>query len=184
VIVSRAHVNPFRPAPLGNKTSPPPGWFAKNHHNLEKVASRDAHCYTQRRVPHQEEPMNAAFQHITAHEDAGVLVLTVMQERIHGYDLAEALGSELIAAARQRPKGDVIVDLRRVEQMSSVGFGPFISLRGRVREGGGRLVLCGLRPTIFDLFQATHLLINPSQPRSLFLVADTVADAGALLERA
>jgi anti-anti-sigma regulatory factor len=73
------------------------------------------------------------------------------------------------------------VDLSQLEYMSSVGYGPFISLRAAILDAGGQLVLCGLSKVIKEMFETTRLLINPRSPGSLFEVADTVPSAVARL---
>jgi len=125
--------------------------------------------------------MPSRYEHISVKESGQVLILTVELARISAYDGAEAMGKELIDAALQQPSPQVVVDLSKLQYMSSVGYGPFISLRARVQEGGGRLVLCGLSPVIKHLFEATRLLINPHSPGSLFEFTDTVPAAVALL---
>jgi anti-anti-sigma regulatory factor len=65
--------------------------------------------------------------------------------------------------------------------MSSVGYGPLISLRGRIREAGGRLILCNLTGVVKEMFEATRLLINPNSPKSLFEFTDTLDQAVAAL---
>ncbi len=126
--------------------------------------------------------MTSAGRNISVREQGGVLVLTIELHRISGYELAEAIGRELIAALGQPPASKVVVDLGQVTYMSSVGYGPLITLRGRVREAKGRLVLCRLSPVVHEMFEATRLLINPSSPQSLFEFTDTVESAVALLQ--
>jgi len=125
--------------------------------------------------------MPSRYEHVSTKESGRVLILTVELARISEYDLAEAMGKELIDAALQHPSPQVVVDMSKLQYMSSVGYGPFISLRARVQEGGGRLVLCSLSPVIKQLFEATRLLINPHSPGSLFEFTDTVPAAVALL---
>jgi anti-anti-sigma factor len=128
--------------------------------------------------------MPSRYEHITVKESGQVLLLTVELARISEYGLAEAMGKELIEAALQHPSPQVVVDMSKLQYMSSVGYGPFISLRARVQEGGGRLVLSCLAPVIKQLFEATRLLINPHSPGSLFEFTDTVPAAVALLSAA
>jgi anti-anti-sigma factor len=120
--------------------------------------------------------MATPLQHISADHDRGALVLTINLRRLDDYELAEEMGRELIEAA-QPQAGDVIVDMRNVEYMASVGYGPLVSLRGRVRQSGGRLILCNLAEVIKQMFEATHLLINPKSPHSLFEYAANLDEA-------
>jgi anti-anti-sigma factor len=70
----------------------------------------------------------------------------------------------------------------KVVYMSSVGYGPLISLRGYLRETGGRLVLCQLSPVVKEMFETTRLLINPQSPKSLFEFAESLDKAVAMLQ--
>jgi anti-sigma B factor antagonist len=125
--------------------------------------------------------MTTSFRNISAHESSGILILTIELKRISSYELAEGMGRELIDAVLGRQSPKVVVDLSKVEYMSSVGYGPLISLRGRVRDSGGRLILCGLSGVLKEMFEATRLLINPNSPKSLFEFTDTLDSALALL---
>jgi anti-anti-sigma factor len=128
--------------------------------------------------------MTSTYQQISVREHNGILILTIEQKRVASYELAEAMGRELIAAVQGKPAPKVVVDLGQLEYMSSVGYGPLISLRGLVRAAGGRLVLCSLSGTVKEMFEVTRLLINPKSPKSLFEFTDTLDDAAALFSRA
>src|SRR5438477_13146994 len=110
--------------------------------------------------------MPGPFRHISVREDRGVIILTLELARISSYDLAEAMGRELMDATEGRPAPNVIVDLSKLTYLSSVGYGPLITLRSRVRSAGGRLILCGLSGVVKEVFEATRLLINPQSPKS------------------
>jgi anti-anti-sigma factor len=125
--------------------------------------------------------MAGTFRHISSRESRGVLILAMELQRISSYELAEAMGCELLDAVEGRPTPKVVVDLTKLVYMSSVAYGPLITLRSRVREAGGRLVLCGLSGVVKEVFEATRLLINPQSPKSLFEFTDTLDDAIALL---
>jgi anti-sigma B factor antagonist len=119
--------------------------------------------------------------HISAREQNGVLILRLQIERISSYELAEAMGRELLDAVSGKQAPKVAVDLGKLTYMSSVGYGPLITLRSRVRESGGRLILCGLNGVVKEVFEATRLLINPNSPKSLFEFTETVEQAVGLL---
>ena len=124
--------------------------------------------------------MTSSSRHISVREDGGVLILTIELQRISTYELSEAIGRELIEAVKGLESPKVVVNLGKVEYMSSVGYGPLITLRSRVRDSGGRLILCRLSGVVKEMFEATRLLINPSSPKSLFEFTDSLDDAVAL----
>ena len=125
--------------------------------------------------------MTRTFRHISVREDRGVLILTIELARISSYEAAEAMGRELIDAVQGKPAPRVVVDLSKLAYMSSVGYGPLITVRSRVRAEDGRLILCGLSGVVKDVFEATRLLINPQSPKSLFEFTHTLDEAVALL---
>jgi anti-anti-sigma factor len=128
--------------------------------------------------------MPAPFRHISAREDRGILIITIEIARISSYEIAEAMGRELIDAVEGRPQPNVVVDLSKLTYMSSVGYGPLITVRSRVRAEGGRLILCGLSGVVKEVFEATRLLINPQSPKSLFEFTETLDQAIARLNEA
>jgi anti-anti-sigma factor len=110
-----------------------------------------------------------------------VTVLRVQMKHLVDYDVADTLARELIAAVGDRPGPKVVVDMSGLDFLSSVGYGPFITLRAHVRKHEGRLVLANMSAMIREVFDATRLLINPSSPKSLFEYRDSVEAAVAEL---
>ena len=96
--------------------------------------------------------------------------------------MARAMEKELVAAVTDEPPAKVVVDMGKLEFLSSVGYMPFISLRKRVRSNGGKIVLCQLSEVVKEIFESTRLLINPQSPKSMFDFADTLEDAVAMFE--
>ncbi|MDG2383259.1 MAG: STAS domain-containing protein [Pirellulaceae bacterium] len=125
--------------------------------------------------------MADAFEHIRVDEQAGVLLLTVLLERVTEYDLARSMEQELMDAVKQRAAIKVIVDLGKVEMMSSVGYLPYVGLRAHVKDAGGRLVLCNLSQVIREMFDMARLLINRNSPKAPFEYADSVDEALQML---
>ena len=121
--------------------------------------------------------MSRLYQHISVSQNSGVMVLTIEPPQLSQYELVETVGKELRAAFQQSEASAVVVDLHNVRYVSSVGYGPLISLRSRVREAGGRLILCGLSEDLQEAFEKTRLLINPQSPKSLFEYANSLEDA-------
>jgi anti-anti-sigma factor len=112
--------------------------------------------------------MTAAPEYTSADSHQDVLVLTIKPQRVQQYDVAEAMGREMMREVTSRQATKVVVDMRNLQFMSSVGYGPLISLRSRVREAGGRLILCNINGVVRETLESTRLLINPHSPRSLF----------------
>lgn len=51
----------------------------------------------------------------------------------------------------------MLIDFANVAHMSSSALGMLITLRKRVAERGGRLALCGIQPSILEVFVITRL---------------------------
>lgn len=125
--------------------------------------------------------MSKPYEHISVSSDHGVLVLTIVPDRVTEYQLAEAMGRELLDEVKKQQTTKVIVDMGHVSFLSSVGYGPLVSLRAYVRQHAGRVALCNLNEVVKETFDATRLLINPRSPNSLFEFADDLPSAIALL---
>jgi anti-sigma B factor antagonist len=67
------------------------------------------------------------------------------------------LGDELVATLEQAQPPDMLVDLEDVEFLSSSMLGKLIRLLKRTRQAKGRLRLCSIRPSIFEVFEITQL---------------------------
>jgi anti-anti-sigma factor len=117
--------------------------------------------------------MSNSFQFVNASECENILVLTLLLPRVESYEVAETMGGELVAAVGDKASPRVVLDMSKLVYMSSVGYGPLISLRAFIREAGGRLILCQLSPVVKEMFETTRLLINPQSPHSLFEFAET-----------
>jgi anti-anti-sigma factor len=117
--------------------------------------------------------------HVKSRTEAGVLVLTIMDNNLSGEDQCSAIREELLNAVEQGAK-NIIIDFQHVEFVSSVAFRPLLSLRRRIHQVAGRMVLCSLRPLVAEVFEATRLLINNRSSPSLFEEQPTVAAAIAL----
>ena len=63
-----------------------------------------------------------------------------------------------------------ILDLSAVTYAGSAVLGLMVNVRQRVKQGGGRLVLCGLSPRLVEIFKACCM-------ERLFTISRTRADA-------
>src|SRR5262249_28863362 len=72
--------------------------------------------------------------------------------------MARALREELLATVNEPGTGKIAVHLKFVKSISSSCFLRLLRLNSKLRETGGRLVLCGLSPLLRQAFQATRLI--------------------------
>jgi anti-anti-sigma factor len=120
-------------------------------------------------------------RHLKTRVQEGVLVLTITEPQLHGDKLAHALRQELLAVIAQPASSKVALDLQPVQAMSSEAFRPLLSLRRKLEEAGGRLVLCNLAPAVAKTLQATRLLSTGRAGAPSFEVQADVAAAVAIL---
>ncbi len=57
----------------------------------------------------------------------------------------------------ERKDMNLVLDLARIEYLSSAGICHMVGLLKKLRLGGGSLKLCNLRPTIMELFEVMRL---------------------------
>lgn len=98
------------------------------------------------------------FRHLTSALEGGILVLTITEKDVQGEALAGALRQEMLAALQEHPAKNVVVDFRHTEYLSSTAFWPLLSLYRKLQEVGGRVTVCGLSPTVGDVFYTTRLV--------------------------
>ncbi len=73
-------------------------------------------------------------------------------------------------------EGRWITDLSDVSYMGSSMLGLMVNIRQRIAQAGGKLILCGLKPQLLNIFQACCL-------EKLFNIARTRDEAIALASR-
>jgi anti-sigma B factor antagonist len=116
--------------------------------------------------------MSSTQSHVAARTESGVVILTIKEKQLTGEDLCAAIREEMLSAVQEKAK--VIVDFSQVEYVSSVAFRALLSLRRRIHQLEGRLVLCNLSPLVSEVFKATRLLINSRSSPSMFEEQPTV----------
>jgi anti-anti-sigma factor len=113
--------------------------------------------------------------------DQGVLVLTIVQPRIQGEEVAQALREEMREAVAQAGVNRVVVDLQHAIYLSSVAFWPLLSLRRQLLDAGGRLMICGLSGDVADVFATTKMISTGGEVDAPFEVAPDAPAAVARL---
>jgi anti-anti-sigma factor len=121
------------------------------------------------------------FQYLSVERHGRVLLVTLGAKEIYQEHVADVIRQELSSAFRSEDIRDVIIDMRSVEFISSVGYGPLITLRREVMENGGWLVVCELSSFVHQVFIETRLLIEESCNGAMFHYAPSVKRAFELL---
>lgn len=83
------------------------------------------------------------------------VVATVMCEKV-GQREAQVIECEVRAMAGQR-QWKVLIDVSNVGMLASMGLGSLVSLHKAAGEGGGRVVIFGMRNELASLLKVTHL---------------------------
>lgn len=99
-----------------------------------------------------------------------VTLVTFSDSSIIDTQLIEAIGRELIALVDKQNRRKMVIDLTKVQHLSSSALGALLPVSEKARKLKGKVVLCGVNPTIRRVFKITNL-------DKLFTFADTEADA-------
>ena len=86
------------------------------------------------------------------------MVLTITEPQLQGDPVADGLRTELLAAVERSGARHVVLDFQGVTYLSSVAFRPLLSLHRKLKELGGRLVLCGMKDRVSEVFHVTRLV--------------------------
>jgi anti-anti-sigma factor len=103
----------------------------------------------------------------------GVLVLTISEPRLDSDKLSDKVRQELLAIVTASGNRKVVIDLQNVEYLSSAAFRPLLSLRRKLQETGGQMVLCQLTANVRKVFEDLKLIsINQSFPATFDVQPD------------
>jgi len=126
------------------------------------------------------------FAHLRTRLEQGVLIVTVTAPHIRStaFELVDALRQELFDAIADIPQPRVALDLSQIEYFGSGGIRPLLSLRRRLQDEGGQLVLCNLSPQVEEVLRTTRLIGPAEATPAAFDVEADVAAAIARLQSA
>jgi anti-anti-sigma factor len=82
----------------------------------------------------------------------------------------DRLNESILGALHGQAQGRWIIDLAHVSYMGSAMLGLMVNLRQQIKSAGGRLVLCSMPPSLFQIFRTCCM-------ERLFLIAKTRGDA-------
>ena len=115
--------------------------------------------------------MPDAQPYLQVSTDRDVLVLTVARRQIEGADIAAGLKEELLAAVAKHGLNKVVLDLENTVYVSSIAFWPLLTLRRQLADQGGRLVICGLRGAVQEVFTSTRMVSSSGSMNAPFETA-------------
>ncbi len=117
----------------------------------------------------------------TSMVDCPVVVLRLRGTQLNSETTSETLRDEMLALYGRSAALHAVLDMRTVTYLSSAGFRPLLSLNRQVRDRGGRLVLCNLRPEVEEIFTVTRLVDPTGKERTAFIMRPTLTEAVNLL---
>jgi len=82
-----------------------------------------------------------------------VAVVSFATSRILDQSNVQQLGDEFDALVEKYKLTKIVVNFRGVTYMSSAVMGKLVSLLKKVKASGGRLKLCGIEDSIYEIFQ-------------------------------
>jgi anti-anti-sigma factor len=110
-----------------------------------------------------------------------VLVLRIAESQVMGDIVADAIRDELLAVYEKAGAVHVVIDMQKVNFLSSAGIRPLLALTRLVRQREGRLILCNLHEAVEGVFLATRLVSTHRAVPATFEAFPTVAEAVAAL---
>jgi len=87
----------------------------------------------------------------------GVTVVTLTDRKVLDELEISQIGEQLNALVARSDQPKLVLDFSEVAQMSSSALGMLITVHKHLREKGGRLRLCCIQPSIYEVFIITRL---------------------------
>jgi anti-anti-sigma factor len=69
----------------------------------------------------------------------------------------EVLGQQLARIVDEQTEGNLYLDFRNVEFLNNADIGRLVRLWKKLDVGGRRLVLCNVKPLVYQVFRVFHL---------------------------
>lgn len=91
-------------------------------------------------------------------EDVGeVTVVTFVDKKILDEQNIQLVGEQLFQLVDELGRKKILLNFSNVEFLSSAALGKLITLNRKVQAAGGKLVLCSIDPSIYEVFMITRL---------------------------
>jgi len=90
-------------------------------------------------------------------DQGGVSVVELAENKILDEKTISGISQQLYALVADKDAPRIVLDFVHVGHMSSSALGMLITLHKRVREKDGRMRLCNIRPSIYEVFVITRL---------------------------
>ncbi|MGL4421275.1 MAG: STAS domain-containing protein [Gemmataceae bacterium] len=112
-------------------------------------------------------------QRIVVEDMGDVTVVNFVDKKILDEQNIQMIGDDLFRLVDELGRRKLLLDFQKVEFMSSAALGKLIRLDQRLKQVGGKLILCGISKSIMEIFEITKL------DRMLKIVKDETAGVNA-----
>jgi anti-sigma B factor antagonist len=96
-------------------------------------------------------------QWMTAEQIGDVTVVKLITPSVLDEQVVQAFGRQLFDLADRSERCRLVIDFGPVERVTSTLFGKLIALHKKIQADGGRLVLCSIKPKLFEIFEILRL---------------------------
>ncbi len=98
---------------------------------------------------------NGPSLEVTRKDD--VVIVKLLDEEILEEGTINSITDSLLALIEDNPRINLLVSFANVKHFSSSGLGMLIRMHKRVEESKGKLRLCEIQPTLYEIFVITKL---------------------------
>ena len=97
------------------------------------------------------------FRHIESTRRGTVDVVRILERRLHDEPFLDDLRAEIGQVVGSHQDVNLLLDLGGVEFLSSAMLDVMCRFYRKIHAAGGQLRLCGLKPSIAEVFRTTNL---------------------------
>ena len=101
--------------------------------------------------------MAAGQRRLDIEEVNGVTVAKFTDKKILDESNIQMIGNQLFGLVDDDGRRKIVLDFSNVEYLSSAALGKLITMNNKVKDSGGTLRLCSIRPDIYEVFAITKL---------------------------
>jgi anti-sigma B factor antagonist len=101
--------------------------------------------------------MSAGQRRIDIETIGDVTVARFVDKKILDENNIQIIGNQLFALVEEDGAKRIVLDFSNVEYLSSAALGKLITMEKKVKQAGGKLRLCSIRPDIYEVFAITKL---------------------------
>lgn len=101
--------------------------------------------------------MSAGQRRIDIEDIGDVTVAKFIDKKILDENNIQVIGNQLFGLVEEDGRKKIVLDFSAVEYLSSAALGKLITMDKKVKNAGGKLRLCSIRPDIYEVFAITRL---------------------------